>query len=247
LQNNKNSPQKINLLGVGIGDGWVNPYYQAGSYAPFLYRNDRIDYAELEIANGLYLTYKGLIDIGAYITAQTLGNILLESVMVEGGIGDVYDIRKANDPTDGPAAALNVLLNNPAVIKLLNASGATGWQMCGSKPYIALLDDMARSSEFLVPAILKEIPVLFYNGNYDLICNMDGTATLLSVLNWPYQSQFNNAKRQPWITTGAAGWYQAYSNLIKLVIYNAGHMVPFDQPQNSYEMLMKFIGGGFKP
>jgi carboxypeptidase C (cathepsin A) len=35
--NNRNSANKINLKGIGVGDGWVNPYYQTASNAPFLY------------------------------------------------------------------------------------------------------------------------------------------------------------------------------------------------------------------
>jgi hypothetical protein len=50
-----------------------------------------------------------------------------------------------------------------------------------ARPYFALGEDFSRSSEFLIPKILTKIPVLFYNGDQDLICDMDGTADLLQV------------------------------------------------------------------
>jgi hypothetical protein len=60
LQYNTNSTQKINLSGIGVGDGWVSPYYQTGSFAPFLYNNGLINELEVVTADGLYETYKVL-------------------------------------------------------------------------------------------------------------------------------------------------------------------------------------------
>jgi len=246
LNNNKNSSFKINLKGLGIGDGWVNPYYQTGSYGPYLYRHNLINEAELEGANGLYETYKGWIDIGAYELATATGNLLLEGLMVEAGLGDPYDIRKPSDPTDPLSDLLQDYLNLPETRARLKVGDHT-WEACDSAPLFALLDDDARSAEFLFPEILKEIPVLLYNGNMDLICNMDGTATWTYNLVWPYQQQFNNAQNKTWTVpgVGTAGYYKTASTLIQLVVDEAGHMVPYDQPQNAYDMVFRFIAGIF--
>jgi len=246
ITNNKIAPNKINLQGIGVGDGWVSPYYQAGSYAPFLYANNRIDYVELESSNVLYEAYKVLIDSGSYVTAQALGNTILETLVVAGGIGDVYDIRKASDPTDPLGVALGVYLNLPATRQKMNA-GTQVWTMCSTTPYFALIDDLARSSEVLFPQILAaQVPVLLYNGNYDLICNMMGTTTWAANLNWPFQNAFNTATNQSWIVAGQpAGYYKTSNGLAQLIVYNAGHMVPYDQPQNAQDLLYRFISGGF--
>jgi hypothetical protein len=42
----------------------TNPYYQTGSYAPYLYRHQLIGTVGLEAAAAVYETYKGLVDIG---------------------------------------------------------------------------------------------------------------------------------------------------------------------------------------
>jgi len=250
LTNNVNARQKINLQGIGIGDGYVNPYYIVGSWAPYLYRHGLIYYPELLAADAQYELFKGAIDTGFYETAAVISNSLLGILMAEAGLNDVYDIRKDVDPTDEPAAALSTFLNTPAIMKLMNATAnPNGWAECAEGPYNALEDDNVRSSEYLIPKILQKIRILFYNGDQDLICDMDGTATLLSILNWTYQSQFNTAPRQNWTTTAGnrSGWYQSYNNLVKLVVFQAGHMVPFDQPANSHDLLYRFINGGFLP
>jgi carboxypeptidase C (cathepsin A) len=47
LQNNTRSGNKINLSGIGVGDGLVAPYYQVPSYGDFLYSNNLINAVEL--------------------------------------------------------------------------------------------------------------------------------------------------------------------------------------------------------
>jgi len=129
--------------------------------------------------------------------------------------------------------------------KLLNVSGHS-WEECSAAPFIALSDDEARSSEYLFPDILKQIPVLLYNGFYDLICNWEGTSTWSNDLDWPYKAQYNNATSQSWNVNGKkAGFYKSADNLAFLVVDNAGHMSPFDQPENLHDMLYRFINGGF--
>jgi carboxypeptidase C (cathepsin A) len=76
---------------------------------------------------------------------------------------------------------------------------------------------------------------------------MDGTITWAANLNWPYQQQFNSATNKPWTVAGSkAGYYKTYASLTHLIVYQAGHMVPYDQPQNAQDLLYRFISGGFK-
>jgi len=230
---NLNSSQKINLKGIGVGDGWVNPYYQTGSYAPFLYANDLINEVELVTADGIYDSYKGLVDVGLYELADTIGNMLLSLVAAEAGGVEVYDIRKTEDPTDPLMDKLQTYLNKPEVKKMMNA-GDSSWTACADAPYFALMGDITRSSEKLFPKILAaNIPVLIYNGNYDLICNYFGTQTWLSVLDWPYSKEFLNARNQTWnVGSSQAGYYKSANILTHLIVLNAGHMSPYDQPKN---------------
>jgi len=247
LDKNKNAPNKINLKAIGIGNGWVDPYDQTGSYAPYLYDHGLINYIELEFAVGVYQLFKGLIDLGQYEIADIVGNNLLGLLMTEAGVNDVYDIRQDSDPTDPYIDALDDYLNSDAAAKVLNISGQS-WEMCSDAPYIALEGDIDRSSEVLIPNILKSIPVLLYNGYYDLICNWEGTNTWSNNMNWQYQSQYVSAKNQTWLVNGkSAGFWKSADNLAFLVVDNAGHMSPFDQPENLWNMVYQFINGNFHP
>jgi len=249
LVQNKNKPQTpINLKGIGIGDGWVDPYYQTGSYSTFLYQNGLINSAEKDLADFTYQAYKGLVDAGAWATADEIGNALLESLVVAAGDVDVYDIRYVGgDPTDPLGDALGTYLNLPQVRKQLNA-GDNEWTMCGTTAFFGLIEDIEQSVANLLPDLLANYPVLNYNGNKDVICNYIGTNEWTLHIDWPGQNSYNTASNHSWIVAGKpAGFYKSGGNLTHAIVENAGHMVPFSQPQNSQDLLYRFIDGGFKP
>jgi len=245
-QNKKlTSPIKINLQGLAMGDGWVQPYYQTGSFAPFLYSHDLINEFELESAQLSYDAYKALMDAGLYVIADEVGNALLETLVLAAGDVDVYDIRYVDDPTDPLSDQLQSYLSSSSVMVALHANQT--WLACDNAG-LGLLDDMERSAAYLIPDLLTSYSVMNYNGNYDLICNLMGTNTWTSNLKWPGQQAFNNAQNHTWVVAGqTAGYYKSAQGFTHVVVYNAGHMSPFNQPRNTQDMLYRFISGGFKP
>jgi sensor histidine kinase YesM len=126
------------------------------------YSRGLIDFAELEIANGLVEVYQEMIVLREYEVAQNFGNALMSLLILEAGNIDVYDIRySGGDPTDPLQDALATYLNQAAVKSKMNA-GSQSWTACASTPYFELLDDISRSSEFLFPTLLANYRVLLY-------------------------------------------------------------------------------------
>jgi len=41
------------------------------------------------------------------------------------------------------------------------------------------------------------------------------------------------------------GHYKTYGNLTQVVVYDAGHLVPMDQPESASDMLKKFLSKEF--
>jgi len=106
------------------------------------------------------------------------------------------------------------------------------------------MSDIDQASITLLPGLLMKIPVLLYNGNFDLICNMDGTAAYSSQMSWPGQQAFNKAVNKTWNgPSGPAGFYQSAQGLVRAVVNNAGHMVPFDQPANAQYLVWAYLNG----
>ncbi|XP_029655433.1 probable serine carboxypeptidase CPVL [Octopus sinensis] len=84
---------------------------------------------------------------------------------------------------------------------------------------------------------------LFFSGQLDIIVPFQMTSAFLRNLEWEGKENFFRASQQRWYSkTGRVnGYYLSSQNLMQLVVRNAGHMVPMDQPEAALEMLRLFI------
>jgi len=88
------------------------------------------------------------------------------------------------------------------------------------------------------------VDVIFYNGDEDLICNFYGTSAFLESMVWPGQNAFANAPNVTWTVNGvAAGTSRTADGLTYVVVGEAGHMVPHDQPANALDLLNNLLTG----
>jgi hypothetical protein len=88
------------------------------------------------------------------------------------------------------------------------------------------------------------IPVLVYNGDRDMTTNMVGTELLLNKMEWSGSSEWTDAPRGLWMVDGVqAGWAKEYGHLSYVVVYNSGHMVPYNQPKPAFDMVKRLLTG----
>ena len=84
--------------------------------------------------------------------------------------------------------------------------------------------------------------MLVYSGDRDFICNWRGGEAWTNVVEWEGKEQFQNTDYADWLVNGeAAGALKAYANLKFLRVYEAGHMVPMNQPVAALEMLEQLV------
>ena len=99
-----------------------------------------------------------------------------------------------------------------------------------------------------IPALLEaKIPILIYAGDQDFICNWLGNKAWTLNLPWSGKNAFNAASDKEWVpaSTGKpAGVARTANGFTFLRVYQAGHMVPRDQPVNALAMINNFISGG---
>ncbi|KAJ2724848.1 hypothetical protein GGI07_001701 [Coemansia sp. Benny D115] len=110
------------------------------------------------------------------------------------------------------------------------------------------VDSMSRSSISSLQYILdRQLPILMYNGDADFICNWYGNLAVARALKWEGQERFRTEEPKKWTWPAKsgkdidAGQVTAVDNLTFLRIYEAGHEVPYYQPQASLYMLAQFI------
>jgi len=119
----------------------------------------------------------------------------------------------------------------------------------GKKVEAFLLEDIMKSVKPWIEEILKAdtYKVLIYNGQLDIIIASPLTNNFINSLDFQYADRLKNATRHIWrVDDIVAGYVKEVPNFAQILIRDAGHMVPFDQPKWAYEMITRFtLGKGF--
>ncbi|KAI9688577.1 MAG: Cell death protease [Bathelium mastoideum] len=256
-----------NLSGMLIGNGWISPADQYLSYLPFAYKHGVLQ-AGTEAANKVEeqqaICAKKLSDGGKdHIDTSDCESILQEILKVteskENGKNmcyNMYDIRlKDTSPDCGmnwppDLAAVTPYLRREDVTRALhiNADKKTGWTECNRQVSQNFRAQNSAPSITFLPELLEKVPTILFSGEQDLICNHIGTEALIKNMKWNGGTGFELsdgvwAPRQDWEFEGEpAGIYQTARNLTYVLFYNSSHMVPFDYPRRTRDMLDRFIG-----
>jgi len=249
VTSNGNSTFKINLQGVAIGNGWVDPYVQYGAYSDFAYDNGLISETLHEALIPAYASCKILIDAGLYDVALIDCSLIVDTILTAAGNINVYDIRKncTYPPLCYDLSPVDRFLAQPWVKTALGISPDSDWTECNSAVHEYLLGDWISNLDVDLPLLLEQpgFQVLVYSGMDDFICNYYGGQRWTASLEWSGQGGFVNSTATPWMVNGVqAGTYNSYNNFTFLAVENAGHMVPMDQPVNALAMLKQFVTGG---
>ena len=99
-----------------------------------------------------------------------------------------------------------------------------------------------KNHALLLPDIVNDgVRLLIYAGNADYMCNFIGNEAWLEALESKYHNAFVAAAKQPWITLAegkiagqvrsAGATETTAGNVTYVEVFDAGHMVPYDQPE----------------
>jgi cathepsin A (carboxypeptidase C) len=137
-------------------------------------------------------------------------------------------------------------LNQDKIQEKLNIVPSRKWVECSTPVHIFLLGDWITNLATKVSAVLESgLQVLVYSGDKDFICNWRGGEAWTQAVEWSGQQDFLATPYNEWMVNGkSAGQLKGFKNFSFLRVYDAGHMVPMNQPENSLEMLRQFIGQG---
>ena len=142
-------------------------------------------------------------------------------------------------------------MNLPGVKKALNAPEDVEWTGCmpgaGRRRHLAstlLIHDQPVSTlPYIADLLDAGKRVLMYNGDRDLSTCIQGTEELLNNMKWTGADQWPTVKRGLWVVDGEvpAGYSKSHRGLDFVVIYNSGHLVPFNQPRNALDLFTRFL------
>lgn len=255
-RNKEKGRHKINLVGLTLGNAWVYPTYHYECYPEYAYNAGVIGIEQRRKLEEVYQVCKKELAEGK--PGETC-YLILEAIRLASGNGEYFvntqDIRSyikygAAGVWDYPSGleALNLYLDQPDVIKAIHVESCPHKWKDSNLDVIKSMQGIINNPTYkLVPALLVEMPILFYSGQFDLVVSHVGTSRFLYNLEWPGRESYRAAKPYVWnFGKKPAGYIKAYGNMIYITVIGGAHMVPYDVPAPALEMFNRFISGKFK-
>jgi len=157
---------------------------------------------------------------------------------------NVYDVRKdcTNPPLCYDFTDVDDFLNLAHIRKILGVDGLK-WEPCNHAVNTNFQADWMVSYAANVTALIHSgVRVLIYVGECDFICNWMGNKAWALELEWSGKAGFNRIGDKAWMVDGEEkGSVRNFGAMTFLNVYEAGHMVPLDQPKAAQAMFNTFI------
>jgi vitellogenic carboxypeptidase-like protein len=244
--------KKINLQGIAVGNGWINPKLQTKRQIDYGFAMGFIDRFQQRSVMKAYGVFVKALREGNMEEAHDKGVRVTEMIVEAGGNPNGYDVRTWEDL---PIDHLAIYLSLPTVKNALNVPKDVEWSFGDDSGPVAdnLKAETMRNVTTEYSLLLNELDesgtekvrVLIYVGNFDLLCGYNGLEDAFNIMKWPHQREWLKAPRKIWVNPPAQtqGYVKSVANLMQVVVPNAGHQVPTQQPQISRSMIYNWIFG----
>ncbi|KAG8370506.1 hypothetical protein BUALT_Bualt14G0123900 [Buddleja alternifolia] len=231
--------KRVNLGGVAIGNGLTDPEVQVKTHAINAYNLALINGKQRAHLERLQMECVGYIRRGKWHEASVARNRVLNNLTSMSGLATLYDFRRQSPY---PNAVLDLFLNDIEVKRALGVKESLVYARCSDVVGFALHEDVMKSVRYMVEYLVKNTRVLLYQGQCDLRDGVPSTLAWVEKMKWGPIHEFLNAERKIWRVDGnLAGYVQKWESLSHVVVLNAGHLVPTDQPLHSQVMIQDWI------
>lgn len=240
--------KNINLVGLAMGNGLSDPLHQM-NYADYLYQLGLIDtngHAAFETVQNegiacikkqdfecAFEAFDRLINMDESTDGSVFKNLT--------GLPSYYNYITPETSVAGDEA-LGKFLQSTETRRAIHVGNNSFHDLSAAenKVEIHLKKDVMASVAPWVAELLSFYKVLIYNGQLDIIVAYPLTENYLKHLTFDGQFEYKTAKRYVWMVEGhVAGYVKHAGNLTEVMVRNAGHMVPADQPKWALDMLLR--------
>ncbi|ORY01253.1 peptidase S10 serine carboxypeptidase [Basidiobolus meristosporus CBS 931.73] len=248
---------KINLKSIAIGNGLINPLIQYKYYStmacnstyPAILKQSTCSQMDslypkcAKMISSCYANRDSHTCASAFTYCDGILNRFDEAKHV-----NIYDVRQkcpTQDQCYPTEEGLIKWLNNSEIEQELGADRGM-YAECDDgvyNRYTMVSGDWMYPYFEVIPSLLEDgIRVLIYAGDADFICNWYGNKAWTLDLDWSGKSDFNKAKDHPWNNGNTpAGEVRNSGNFTFLRVFGAGHMVPYNQPENALDMINRWL------
>ncbi|CEH14877.1 kex1 protein [Ceraceosorus bombacis] len=261
------SPQPVDLRGIALGNGYIDPAAQGGSELEMMiwsgvWKEGGKEWTE---ANKQWLKCKADLDklVGSPRDTPACSRMLptIIDITTQKVAGqskarciNIYDVRLSDTSPDCG-------MNWPPIIKptydylarsdvrkalhVDEVKKPEAWIECSHRVGGALKENNPQSSKIHIPELLRKgVKVMLFAGDQDLICNHIGVERIPRHLDWEGAASWEGeATKKDWfVNNNKAGYWREARNLTYVSIAGGSHMVGFDKPVESHDMMLRFMG-----
>ncbi|KAJ1772351.1 Cell death protease [Coemansia sp. RSA 1843] len=247
---------RLNLSGLMIGNGWIDPYPMYMSYLDILKSRNLLDASVekklLDLMDRCTREYNHASQPVHTDVCERIPSIFLE----EGGPSpgrcyNQYDLRLTDvQPSCGfnwppEVGDFTQYFNRKDVHRAINVPDGmapTHWTECNNNVNHRLRSDTSPPAISFFEKILEHIPILLFVGKDDYICNYIGVEWSISNLTWAGSKGFTgSSKVSDWTIDGSVvGTVQSERGLTYALIDEASHMVGVDKPREVLDLFSAF-------
>ncbi len=262
LENDKGLSQPMPLRGLAIGDGLVDPISQI-DYGDFLFQTGLLDERDSETVDEVTEKTKQFIKKANWSEASEVSfpswwvhtytyllfssfqelDLILDIFTTKSQLNFYYNYLLQEQPVEFSYHL--PLLQRAEVRKAIHVGNLT-YDGISEPVHQHLSDDMTKSVKSRVERLLdRGYKVMIYNGQLDVVIPYALTEQFLSGLEWSGAEEYANATRLVWRVgpTDVAGYAREVGEFRQVMVRNAGHILPFDQPKWAFDMILRFIRG----
>ncbi|KAJ6649458.1 Venom serine carboxypeptidase [Pseudolycoriella hygida] len=256
-----NSKNRINLQGLAIGSGFIDPVNML-NYGDILYQNGMIDSNGLKIfkeyekdmvecinkrdyAKALFHIDRLILNL-LYKSDTVFTNLTGSTNIYDAALTEKYDFTFIEDFLSRPDVKVAIHVGD--VEFQSDQFNNVDLREEDRPVQFFLRRDIMQSVTGWLVELLKHYKVFLFNGQTDIIGGYTLTENFLKQLKFGGAEEYKEAERHIWkVDNEIAGYVKQAGRLTEIVVHNAGHYVGMDRPKWVLEMLTKLTSGkGFR-
>ncbi|TVY88036.1 Carboxypeptidase S1 [Lachnellula willkommii] len=254
IHNKSLNAEEINLVALGINNGWYDAIIQEREYISFSVNNTYYPLINTSIADAYLANYTSTC-LPALLPCNSTTeetpqcfNAHQQCNEVDGSFAtyypdiDPYDIRQPGSAPFPPETYVNYL-SDPAVLKAIGAK--TNYSECSDAadaPFEQFGDGSRSFLPTLSSVVQSNITVLIWAGDADSVCDWFGGFASVNAIEYSGSAEFSSKAVQNYTVGGVAkGTYKSVGNLSWLRVFASGHEVPAFQPEVALQVFKQTL------
>lgn len=244
---NPSAKLKINLQGLSIGNGLSDPEHQL-KYGDYLYQlglidaNGRKAFQDYEQQGVKYIQNKQFDKAFQVFDNLLNGDQNNHTSLFKNisGFENYFNYLYPISPFNAELTFMGKYVQRSDIRAAIHV-GNTTFNDITNDVETNLINDVMQSVAPWISELLNHYRVLIYNGQLDIIVAYPLTENYLQNLNFQGADQYKTATRYQWyVEQELAGYVKQAGKLTEVLVRNAGHMVPADQPKWALDLISRF-------